>query len=367
MRAPCRARTGREDNGGVRTPDDEQSATIPVTGVGSLPGTDPAEAARVVVGEYDLPHLPELPARGPGSDMVGRTLALVSATTGEFAAETTPSGWRLSGARAGGQVGREMRRGAAWLGEDADRLEEQLVGFTGPLKVQVAGPWTVAAGLEAVRGTRLLRDPGACGELSAALAESAAEHLRTVARRVPGGRIVLQVDEPSLPAILAGRVRSASGLGVLRTPALPEVVGVLRRLVDAAQEAGAVEVIAHCCAADVPLEAFTRAGFTGVSVDLSVLGSSADEALGAWWDRGSLVMLGAVPGIDPPASSMPVLAESAAREVASLWQRIGFPVADVAHRTWLSPSCGLAGASPAWARGAGGVLRSTSRMLESAD
>ena len=35
------------------------------TGVGSLPGTDPDEAVRIVVGELpDLPHLPELPERG---------------------------------------------------------------------------------------------------------------------------------------------------------------------------------------------------------------------------------------------------------------------------------------------------------------
>ncbi len=36
------------------------------TGIGSLPGTDPAEAMRIVLGELpDLPHLVELPARGP--------------------------------------------------------------------------------------------------------------------------------------------------------------------------------------------------------------------------------------------------------------------------------------------------------------
>jgi hypothetical protein len=36
-----------------------------VTGLGPLPGTDPAEAARLVFGELpDLPHLPELPERG---------------------------------------------------------------------------------------------------------------------------------------------------------------------------------------------------------------------------------------------------------------------------------------------------------------
>ncbi|HEY6276391.1 MAG TPA: methionine synthase, partial [Streptosporangiaceae bacterium] len=36
------------------------------TGVGSMPGTDPAEALRIILGELPgLPHLAELPARGP--------------------------------------------------------------------------------------------------------------------------------------------------------------------------------------------------------------------------------------------------------------------------------------------------------------
>jgi hypothetical protein len=39
----------------------------PASGVGSLPGTDPAEALRMVLGELpDFPYVPELPGRGPG-------------------------------------------------------------------------------------------------------------------------------------------------------------------------------------------------------------------------------------------------------------------------------------------------------------
>ena len=44
------------------------------TGVGSLPGTDMVEAIKLVFGELpDLPHLPELPGRGPGAELIGRT------------------------------------------------------------------------------------------------------------------------------------------------------------------------------------------------------------------------------------------------------------------------------------------------------
>ncbi|MGB7982482.1 MAG: methionine synthase, partial [Candidatus Nanopelagicales bacterium] len=180
-----------------------ESPMIPVTGVGSMPGTDSREAARIVVGEFDIPHLAELPARGPGADMLGRTLGLVAAVTGEFAAETTPSGWRLVGGRTGGEPGRAMRRAAGWLAEDADQLEEQLLGFAGLVKVQVVGPWSLAAGLESVRGTRVLADAGACTDLATALAESLAEHVAAMRRRVPGAQVVVQVDEPTLPLVLA--------------------------------------------------------------------------------------------------------------------------------------------------------------------
>jgi hypothetical protein len=44
---------------------------VGITGVGSLPGTDFAAAVRRVFdtlgeAEHGIPHLPELPARGPG-------------------------------------------------------------------------------------------------------------------------------------------------------------------------------------------------------------------------------------------------------------------------------------------------------------
>ncbi len=361
------ASRGLRENATVEFEGEDRTAAIRITGLGSMPGIDPAEASRIVVGELDVPHLIELPARGPGADMLGRTLALVARSTGEFGAETTPTGWRLAGGRTGAQLSRPMRRGAAWLGEDADRLEELLGGYAGDLKVQVAGPWTLAAGVEAPNGARLLADHGACADVSGAVAEALAGHVVAMRRRVPGARIVVQVDEPALPAVLAGRIRTASGRGVLRTPDLSEVVDVLGTVVAAARGAGAAEVVAHCCAGDPPFEGFRRSGFSGVAVDLAALGVSADEALGAWWDRGGAVLLGVLPSVDPPPTAAARLAEGAAHEVAGLWRRIGFPVATVAGRTRLSPGCGLAGASPEWARRVGGILRESARMLESAD
>jgi len=54
-----------------------------------MPGTNPAEATRVVAGELpDFPYLPELPDRGPGADLTGRTAALLI----DIPVEVTPRG-----------------------------------------------------------------------------------------------------------------------------------------------------------------------------------------------------------------------------------------------------------------------------------
>src|SRR5690349_12471685 len=63
------------------------------TGVGSLPGSSPAEAAAMVAGELPaLPHIVELPDRGVGADMVGRAVGMLVDIYGEV----VPSGWRVS-------------------------------------------------------------------------------------------------------------------------------------------------------------------------------------------------------------------------------------------------------------------------------
>ena len=67
-------------------------------------------------------------------------------------------------------------------------LEELLQGYEGPLRIQLCGPWTLAATLELTRTmNKALSDPGAVADLTASLAEAAAAHATDVAKRVPGG------------------------------------------------------------------------------------------------------------------------------------------------------------------------------------
>lgn len=357
--------------------DDRGPRAVRVTGIGSMPGTDSAEATRIVVGELDVPHIVELPARGPGADMIGRALGLVAAATGDFGGETTVSGWRLAGGRSGADPGRQMRRAVAWLGEDADRLEQELTGFVGTVKLQVAGPWTLAASVESVRGTRLLADAAACADLATALSEALARHAADIAHRIPGATVVVQLDEPLLPIVSAGGIRTPSGRGAIRTPQPAELVAGMARVLEAVTaalpRAGAdvgqpvvPAAVAHCCGTRVPFDLFRRAGFEAISVDAALLGRAADDELGTWWESAGSVLLGVAPAVPPESGAAP-RAEALARSVSELWGRIGFGAADVGTRTWLTPTCGLAGAAPAWARGAGAVLRRAAALLESAD
>lgn len=114
------------------------------TSIGSFPGTSPLETARIVAGELpDFVHVAELPDRGPGSDIIGRTGGLLAGVASGLALETTPQGWRFASAS-----GRQMRLAQSFLGEDLDALEETAVDYAGPVKCQVAGPWTLAASID---------------------------------------------------------------------------------------------------------------------------------------------------------------------------------------------------------------------------
>ncbi len=164
------------------------------TGVGSMPGSDPRETARAVLGELPLlPFLPELPARGPWADLTGRTTALLA----DLHVDLQPSGWRITARPA-----RDGQRARDLLSRDLDALEE--TGAAPPaLKVQCAGPWTLAATIELTRGDRLLADHGAVADLAASLAEGLRLHLADLQRRFPATALVLQLDEPALPGVLS--------------------------------------------------------------------------------------------------------------------------------------------------------------------
>ena len=315
-----------------------------VTGLGSLPGTDPAEAARLVFGELpDLPHLPELPDRGPAADLIGRGIA----TLVDLPAEIVPSGWRLAS-----RPGADLRRARDLLAWDLDALEEQAEGYAGPLKIQVVGPWTLAATVELPTGHRVVSDTGATRDLAASLAEGLRQHLDGIARRVPGAALVVQLDEPALPTVLRGTVPTPSGYGMVRAVEESTAETVLSDLL-----ALAPTTVVHCCAADVPIALLQRAGADAVALDAALLTTGHNDALGEAIDAGLSLWLGVV-----PSESTPDLPRARAT-IRTLWSALGFGADLLPERVVPTPACGLAGSTPERVRAVLSLLRDVGRDL----
>lgn len=309
------------------------------TAIGSWPGTDIVDAARTVFGELGepphVPFLPELPGRGPGADVVGRGASVLV----DLPVDLQPSGWRLVD-----HPGRDLARAQAWLRQDLDVLAEVADGYQGPLKVQVTGPWTLAASLWLPRLERAVVDAGACRDLTASLAEGVTQHVAEIQRLVPGAEVVVQVDEPSLPAVLTGSLPTASGFGRLRAVEEPIVVEGLSVVLEAAAKAGAAATAVHCCARDTPVAVLRRTGAGAISLDVSQLGARGWESVAVAVEDGVHLWAGAVPteGAVPSAKAV-------ADAVWGPWRRLGLDVGLLAGVV-VTPACGLAGTSPATAR-----------------
>jgi methionine synthase II (cobalamin-independent) len=325
------------------------------TGIGSMPGTTDAgyaEAVRLVLGELpDLPHVPELPGRGVTAAMTGRGLAVVEG----LAADLQPAGWRLTDAS-----GADQRRARSLLSQDLDTVEELAQGYVGPFKTQVAGPWTLAATVEKPRGDKVLSDHGARRELAQALAEGIGSHLADLRRRVRGvDRWIVQVDEPALGAVVDGQVPTASGYGRHRRVDLPEASAHLEWLVAAITDAGG-EAWVHSCAPQTPWSLVAGTGVAGLSADLDLLGPGDLDTFAEALEAGRTLALGIVPSTDP--STAP--SDARLTERVQRWlDMLGLDPEVVGERLVVTPTCGLAGATPEWAARAVGLSATVARNL----
>ncbi|MEU4803598.1 methionine synthase [Actinosynnema sp. NPDC023587] len=318
------------------------------TGIGSLPGTDPLEAARIVLGELpELPHLPELPARGVGADIIGRTAALLV----DLPVEVVTAGYRTAA-----HAGKDHRRGVDFLRRDLDAFDEAADGrMPATVKVQAAGPWTLTAGIELMRGHRVLTDPGALREYTASLTEGLARHVAEVAKRT-GARVVVQLDEPALPAVLRGLLPTPSKLGTVAAVPEPDARALLRSVV----EGVGADVVVHCCAAKPPITLLRGTGAKAVSFDVSVLDAGMWDEVGEAWEEGTTLFLGLTPGLDPVR---PPALRDIAKPALDLVDRLGFPRSILGTHALPTPTCGLAGASAGWVRRALELTRETGKAF----
>ena len=317
------------------------------SGTGSWPGSAARQAAEVVVGELGaaLAHLVELPARGVGADIVGRAGALLI----DVAIDTVPRGYRVAA-----RPGAVTRRAASLLDEDIDALEEawETAGLRGsgrPVKVQAPGPITLAAELELANGHRAITDLRAVHDIAASLAEGVAAHRASVSRRLDTP-VVVQFDEPSLPAAVAGRLTGVTAL----SPVAPIDETLATTMLDICAAAAGAEVSVHCCGTALPWKALQHSNIGAVSVDVGTLEAADLDAIAEFVESGRAIVLGVVSSSTPPR--LPAVEEVAAAVVA-VTDRLGFTRSALRDRIGITPACGLAVATPQWARTAIGLAR----------
>jgi len=333
-----------------------------------MPGENPIEAARVVAGELpDLPFLAELPGRGPGADITGRTAALLVEIPVELAG---PRGWRIAE-----RPGIDLRRARSLLSSDLDAMEEALDGYAGPVKLQLAGPWTLAATIEQPRSLNAaLADPGLVADLTSSLAEGVAAHVAEVAKRLPRATVLVQLDEPLLPAVLHGAVPTPSGLSRVRVVEEEVARDRLREVLAATGK----YTLVHCCSSHLPFGIIVSAGADAVSFDPSQLRRGDFDGFAEAAEAGAGLLVGALPTTGPleagPAGGQgarrsgrdprtrPVPADTAGI-VRDLWRKMDLPAAACARQVVITPACGLAGLSPARARDALRWCREAAHVL----
>nr|WP_218649010.1 hypothetical protein [Paenarthrobacter nitroguajacolicus] len=314
------------------------------TALGPWPGSDPAEANRIIRGELGDPHLPflpELPDRGVGSDAVGRTGSLLV----DLAIDVQPHGWRLVD-----KPGKDARRARSALSTDlnilADIAGAEDVAAT-EFKIQLLGPMSLAANLYLHNGERALLDYGARRDIAESLAAGITEHLSRIASAVPGARLVVQIDEPDIASVTAGTIPTASGYRTLRSISGEEVTGAWRVVIDALKSAGVVEAVVSVPEIEAPIERILAAGADGVAVPLKALTTRQWEQLAVAVEDGKRLWAGALSTGEPQAQ-LPRTAE-VVESIAKPWRQLGLPASGLAGLR-VTPSTGLADFKPSRAK-----------------
>jgi len=211
------------------------------------------------------------------------------------------------------------------------------------------GAWTMAASVERPRGDRLLADFGARRDLGQSLAEGIGDLVGDLGRRLPRLELIIQIDEPGLPAVLAGGVPTASGFSKHRKIDVPEVSDGLELLAttlrknqgvnDPSADGGLPRLWLHSCARDVPVQLIMKAGFGGVALDLDQLSTADWDVVGQAMTDGLWLGAGALPTTTPTRAATP---DAIAQRVLRAMRTLGLEP-DAAGRMIITPACGLAG------------------------
>lgn len=294
------------------------------TGIGSLGHTDRAAAVAMV-----LHHLPELPAAPSLPHLDPREGMLAQA------------GWGMAGVRV--EADGSLRVETSLLDPEAPLGDAQLRGApfvsllafldavpgrTGPVKVQMTGPFTLGRAL-VVAGAPPDVAFAAAGE---AVRGRAAALVAAVRARAPDAPLVAFLDEPAL----AGGVPPELALE-------PDALVDLVSSALAALEPHATTGI-HCCG-PADWRAVLASGPEILSLPVGAATETSAGALAGFLERDGWIAWGAVPTDGPIGDS----SSRWWRELSTLWcdlVRAGCDPVRLRHQALITPACGLAGHDP---------------------
>jgi methionine synthase II (cobalamin-independent) len=164
---------------------------------------------------------------------------------------------------------------------------------------------------------------------------------------------LIQLDEPMLPAVLAGAIANASGLSRHRAIEPSEVSGAI---IYTRERLAPTPIAVHCCAVDPPIELLRLAGVSGVLVDIDQLSSADWEAVAATLEAGPWIGMGALP------TDRKLGPDQVARRVLQPVRDLGL-APPIAARMVITPACGLTSATRDAAVHALRTLRSAAQIV----
>jgi hypothetical protein len=335
---------------------------LTVTGIGSVPYTDPGEAvAAIMTHAPDMPFWPQMVRLGFREEMVAQGAGGLPALRVDLETRQVLLDPEVPREEAlahfyelvwGGDLtpfalASEEARGFYTL------LEQVAAGPNGPpaLKGQVVGPVTFAGMVKAPDGKPILYDRELTQAVSQGLARKAAWQAQEF--RKLGRQAVVFFDEPIL-----------TGFGSAFLPvSREEVITILHDTLEAVREPGPLAVGVHCCgntdwalllSTPIDILSFDSYGY----FDHLLL---YDQALAAFLERGGTLAWGLVPtGEDLRRESADSLWERWQGQVERLAAR-GLHLRDLLEHSLLTPACGLGYLAPAAATNAMALLSEVGR------